>query len=67
LWGGYLEIDQETREWIKKNVNLIHWLMVADKKVDHGTIVIRYHQGKIIGYDICPRERIDLKSKNIVI
>jgi hypothetical protein len=40
--------------------------MIADKKVDHGTVVIRYHQGKIIGYDICPRERIDLNGRNIV-
>jgi hypothetical protein len=61
-----LEIDQETCQWIEENINLIHWLMIADKKVDHGTIVIRYHQGKIIGYDICPRERIELSGNNIV-
>jgi hypothetical protein len=61
-----IKIDQETSKWIEKNINLIHWLMIADKKVNHGTIVIRYHQGKIIGYDICPRERIDLTGKNIV-
>jgi hypothetical protein len=29
-----LEIDQETCKWIEENINLIHWLMIADKKIE---------------------------------
>ena len=61
-----MKIDPALIEWIKDNMNLIEWLKIADSKIEHGKIVINYHQGKITSYDICPRERIYLKKNNIV-
>ncbi len=59
-------LDPTLVEWIENNMNLIEWLKLADSKIEHGKIVINYHQGKIISYDICPRERIYIKKNNIV-
>ncbi len=58
-------IYSEILEWIEKSINLKHWLKIADSKIEHGKIVINYHQGKITGYDICPRE-IYIKKNTIV-
>ncbi len=59
-------LDPALIEWIENNMNLMEWLKLADSKIEHGKIVINYHQGKITSYDICPRERIYLKKNNIV-
>ena len=59
-------LDPTFIDWIENNMNLIEWLKTADSKIEHGKIVINYHQGKITSYDICPRERIYLKKNNIV-
>ena len=59
-------IYSEILELIEKSINLKPWLKIADSKIEHGKIVINYHQGKISSYDICPRERIYLKKNNII-
>ena len=57
-----MQIDQETLNWIEKNISFIQWLKIADSRIEHGKIIINYHQGKITSYDICPREMITLQG-----
>jgi len=55
-------INPELIEWVEKNINLIQWLKIVDSKIEHGEIIIHYHQGKITSYDICLKERIYLSQ-----
>ncbi len=59
-------LDPKLIEWVENYMNLIEWLKIADSKIEHGKIVINYHQGKITSCDIYPRERIYLKENKIV-
>ena len=53
-----MKLDQETIEWIKDHKNIITDLITAERLVTHGKIVLFFQDGKYLGMDACPRERI---------
>ncbi len=56
-------IDQETMDFINNNRSLIDWLVVADKEIDYGHIIINYHAGRITSYDITRKIRTAAKDE----
>jgi len=54
--------DKDMLDWINRNRNLLNWLKVADEKIEYGQIIINYHGGKIVSYDLCPRERMEAEK-----
>ena len=54
------DLDQETISWIESRKDLIEWLIKVEELMMYGKIVINYHQGEIVSYDICARERVEV-------
>ncbi len=55
-------LESDLINWVEENAALIKWLKHADKEMNYGDIIIHYKGGKIIGYDICPRLREEIKK-----
>ncbi len=55
-------IDNKILSWIEKRLELVEWIMAAEERMKNGHINILYQDGKIMGCDICPRERIKTKK-----
>ena len=56
-------IDQEMMDFVNNNRSLMAWLMLADKEIDYGSIVINYHAGRITSYDITRKIRTAAKDE----
>lgn len=55
-------LEPELLQWTEEHADLIKWLKHADEEMRYGDIIIHYKGGKIIGYDICPRLREEIKK-----
>lgn len=53
-----MKLDQATIEWVKQHERILDDLKKAEQLVRFGKIVLIYQDGKYIGMDACPRERI---------
>ena len=53
-----MKLDQEMLAWVKHHEKLLEDLRVAETLVKYGKIVLFYRDGKYLGMDACPRERI---------
>ncbi len=56
-------IEKEIEDFVNNNRALIDWLMLADKEIDYGSIVVNYHAGRITSYDITRKIRTAAKEE----
>ncbi len=55
--------DKELMDFVNNNRALMDWLLLADKKIEYGRIVINYHEGRITSYDITRKIRTAAKEE----
>ena len=57
--GEEMKLNQEMINWIEKHDRLIHELMVAERVVQFGKVVLKYQDGRYLGMDLHPTMKID--------